>query len=197
MTNQYEKTFLNLLERVAVLEEKMEAVEKKEVKSNLKEVHAMDTNQSVAGSTFNKNTLIKELKNEMDSLGIEVNKASISDGGGVITKYGDNDSRKVMLRRSRNYSAKGYEWRGWHTIKAADVDLFDGFILSIENEGRLHFFIFSKKDFNTVLKQKQTDSNGIYHFYLNKEQDGKTTDDREDDIINMDKYYNNWEALKH
>lgn len=193
MTNGYEKTILQLIERVTTLEERIKVLE---VNQQGSDNDVKEENIKKVGTQFNKDALIKEVKHTVKSLSIDVQKASIADGGGVITKYENNEPKKVMLRRSRNYAAEGYEWRGWHTIKLDDIDVFDGFILSIENNGKLDFFVFSKNDFMKVLKQKQTDTNDIYHFYFNKTEAGTITDDRENEIINMQDYYSNWGALQ-
>lgn len=200
MNNNYEKTILNLLERVAVIEDEMKILKENQIKIDSEEVLSEKKDKSKIHATFNKNGLINELKNKVASLGIEITKASLAEGGGVITKYRDNESKKAMLRRSKNYVEKGFDWRGWHTIKSSDIKSFDSFIFSIENEGKLHFFIFSKQEFKKVLALKTTDSNDIYHFYLNKSTNNEgvslVTDDREDSVIDMKEYYQNWNALK-
>ncbi len=139
----YERTILELLERVAVLEDDLKVMKKEQIKADSKELHVESKKEL---PTFNKDGVIKEVKNNVDSLGIEVKKASIADGGGVVTKFGNNESKKVMLRRSRNYTGKGYKWRGWHTINIKDIKpLFDRFIFSVENDGKLHFFVLYRE----------------------------------------------------
>src|SRR5699024_2213916 len=138
----------NLLERVATLEERMDRLEGKQAeKAEGAQENIEESDQNKSKNTYNKNALILELQNTLAPMDINVSKASPQQGGGVLTKHKNKNTQKVMLRRSRNYHVNGYKWRGWHTIKAIDIDSFDGFIFSVENAGKLHFFVFNKKDF--------------------------------------------------
>jgi len=197
MKMEYEKTILSILERVVTLEEKVNKLESEEVKYREEETEDENKERKSQENKHNKDSIIRELRNKLQPKGIKVTKASREEGSGVIiSSENDKEVKKVMLKRSRNYPRPGFEWRGWHTIEKETIDFFDGFILAVEKNGELYFFLFGKEDFQAVLSQKQLDKNEIYHFYLNKNNGGDITDDREDPEINMKKYYKNWEVLK-
>ena len=60
----------------------------------------------------------------------------------------------------------------------------------------IHWFIFTKKQFQQLLTQKKSQSNGMISIYLDQTENGKYIDGREKNPIDISYAVNQWSVLK-
>lgn len=202
---KYEKLLLDLLERVAFLEEKVSELERSQIELEINEV--VDTSaktdiagDAVVGKQSNRALVLQEVTNILrDKHGFDVQKGKRADGGGLILfKYGRKSHLKILV--SRNYMVQpvepDYEWGGWHTFVPNENDQFDYYVFAvkIDENHPAHYFIFDKNKMSEIFGQKEADSNGYVHFYFRKRWNGKLVDAREEEV-DMSAFYNNWNLI--
>lgn len=200
---EYTKIILKLVNDMLKLEEKHSQLEKKveELEDSISTfIKTEETESSTPAKLFSKDQTISLITLKGLKEDIDVHKASMNEGGGVITKYKDHISKKVMLKSSRNYSQKDKQltFRAWHTLPVESLEMYDGYIFTVENGEDIELFIFTQQELKSyVMNKTPTKSNGneIYHFYFSKENNGKYVDRRGDEK-SITKYHNNWNALK-
>lgn len=194
---EYEKTLLNLIERVNELEDKVKALE-----SLLGAHHNEDSNRTLSSekektvkkTRVSKRMILQDLTTKLQSQNINYKVIT----GGIETTYHDHHPLKVLLTVSRDYGATDdYQWRSWLTINKDYLTQFDALLMAIKkNDGHIVYFILNQNELSKVLAKKQIDKAGIYHFYIDKTKDGGILDIRDIPYIDMDIYLNNWQALK-
>lgn len=189
---KYEKLLLDLMEKVAVLEERIELLEKKE-KDSLINYKEEDTAEKISTRALVMDHFEDTLH---ESTGFTMRKAKRSEGGGLILSKGEKEL-KVKLTVSKNFASEkeklDYKWRSWHTLSENELDLFDFYIFAIKPDDEdPNYFVFSKQQLNDVCNKKEIDSSGRYHFYFVQTLDHKTYEDR-DDNLPMTKYFNDFD----
>ena len=197
MKMQYEKLLLDLMERVVILEEKVEMLEMK----NERVEEDMMEEEARTDKTTNRAMVIQEVTDILrKKYGYDVQKGKRADGGGLIAaKDGKKLNFKIFV--SKNYMLQDvepdFEWGGWHTFAPSELNLFDYYIFAIKvnkNEPA-HYFIFSNEKLAAICAPKDTDSNGVVHFYFRKRHNGKLIEAREDEV-DVAKFYNSWDTIK-
>lgn len=110
--------------------------------------------------------LIKKDVIESDA-DVEIIKASIKNGGGLLRVLPDQSFQKIMLRRSRNYSdptidvvneedVLKYSFMTWFTVDADNISDFDYLLFFMHDEKKdIHYsFIFTIEEFKSLMKNK-------------------------------------------
>lgn len=114
---------------------------------------------------INKNESIQIIKSDIvnsPTKNLEVIKATIKNGGGLLKILPDQTFKKIMLRRSRNYAKPGlvkdeelleYAYMTWFTI---DVDSFNNFdyivFFTHDEETEEHYsLIFTSNNFKQLI----------------------------------------------
>lgn len=197
---QYEKLFLDLLERVAVLEERVADLES--ANQELEEKEEFETVDGTPTRTISNRSMVLQevteiLSNKYD---FKVQKGKRADGGGLIVfKNGKKSNLKILV--SRNYMMQPvepeYEWGGWHTFVPSELELFDYYIFAIKisDDKAVQYFIFNNKTMSEICAQKEPDSNGSVYFYFRKRWNGKLVDARGEEA-DMSAFYNNWNIIQ-
>lgn len=198
-----DRKYFELLGRLTELEERVEALEKrvKVLESNKVDGASIlvDTpEQYVATKKWNKNEVIEEIKQQASKHNIKIRKASMAEGAGVIV---EGSNKKVMLRRSRDYAISNhlkdeFKFSGWSTVTDEEMAGFDAYIFAVHHHKDIYFFIFNDEQMKDIKSRKDKDSQGRYHFYIAQTRDGQYVDHREDTVIPLDDFYNNWSVLK-
>ncbi|MGK0555221.1 hypothetical protein [Macrococcus capreoli] len=188
--------YFELLGRLTELEKRVEVLEGNKVSgaSMLVDTPA----EYVITKKWNKNEVIEEIKQQASKHNIKIRKASMAEGAGVIV---EGSGKKVMLRRSRDYAIANhlqdeFNFSGWSTVTDEEMSGFDAYIFAVHQHNDIHFFIFDDEQMKAVKNKKDKDSQGRYHFYIAKTREGKYVDHREDTVIPLDNFHNNWEVLK-
>ncbi|QNR09098.1 hypothetical protein [Macrococcoides canis] len=188
--------YFELLGRLTELEKRVEALEGNKVSGASMLVDTPE--QYVATKKWNKNEVIEEIKQQASKHNIKIRKASMVEGAGVIV---EDSNKKVMLRRSRDYAISNhlqdeFNFSGWSTVTDEEMKRFDAYIFAVHQNNDIHFFIFDDEQMKAVKNDKVNDSQGRYHFYIAQTREGKYIDHREDTVIDLNKFYNNWNILK-
>ena len=187
---KYEKLLLDLMEKVAVLEERIELLEKKEKDS------LIDYEEDTADKLSTRALVMNHFENILHkSTGFSMRKAKRAEGGGLILSNGEKEL-KVKLTVSKNFASEKekliYKWRSWHTLAENELDLFDFYIFAIKPDDEdPNYFVFSKQQLRDLCNRKGIDSSGRYHFYFVQTLDHKTYENR-DDNLPTDEYFNDF-----
>ncbi len=191
----YERTILELIERVSAMEEKIDLLEQE---NRNKENLTLSPKKSTRN--FTKDDVIRRIREELSKYKITVRKGSNLEGGGLFLKYSDETEKHVLLKLSRNYvptnltKFEQFKWRGWHRVVHEDVPSFEHYIFSIEHNGEIDFFIMNQEQYISLTKGKTKDANSNYYFYFVEDLNGNIYEDR-DEINDMRLYFNNWGNL--
>ncbi len=198
----YERTILEMMERIKTIEERLEIWGEHNPKiENLddrnEEGDVMTQELKKSGRILSRNEIMQILR---DNYGFNVRKANRSEGSGiVISKNGKQYNIKVSF--SRSYPAYANEdviCSGWHTrleevINNQDFPFFIFVVADAEN--RFHYFIFKRQDIINVFHYKVYDSHRRLHFYFRVRKNGKPFEVREIEK-DMSLYYNNWTVFE-
>lgn len=196
----YERTILEMLERIKILEEKVTILEGYDHElENLddEEVDAVTQESKESGRKLSRNEIMKILR---DKYGFNVRKGNRSEGSGiVISKNGKPYNIKVSYSRSYfDYVNEEVICSGWHTVfeKELNNQDFPFFIFVVSDaENKFHYFIFKREDIIHVFDYKVYDSNNKLHFYFRVRKDGRPFELREIEK-DMSPYYNNWTVFE-
>lgn len=196
----YERTMLEMIERIKTLEEKVAMLEEcyREMEnSDDEEVDAMTQESKESGRTSSRNEIMKILR---DTYGFNVKKGNRSEGSGiVISKNGKPYNVKVSYSRSYfDYVNEEVICSGWHTLFEKEINNqecpFFIFVVA-DAEKKFHYFIFKREDITKVFDYKVYDSNRKLHFYFRVKEDGRPFEVREIEK-DMSPYYNNWTVFE-
>lgn len=192
----YERTILELMERVSSMEDRIDLLEK-EVKT--REELIMLPKESIRN--FTKDDVVRIIQEELSKYKITVRKGANIEGGGLFLKYPDGREKHVLLKLSRDYvptNSKKFEqfkWRGWHRVRDEEgASIFDDYIFSIEHNGDIDFFIMNQEQYISLTEGKVKDTNSNYYFYFVEDFNGNIYEDR-DEVNDMKLYFNNWKNL--
>lgn len=196
----YERTILEMMERIRTLEEKVSILEEYyHEMENLddEEVDAMTQESKESGRTSSRNEIMNILR---DQYGFKVRKGNRSEGSGiVISKSGKPYNIKVSYSRSYfDYVNEEVICSGWHTLFEKEINNpeFPFFIFVVADaEKKFHYFIFKREDIIKVFHYKVYDSNRKLHFYFRVRKDGRPFELREIEK-DMNPYYNNWTVFE-
>lgn len=198
---EYTEIVLKLVNDMLKLEKKVEHLQEcvtilsKEKQKDMQN----DTNNSITKKMFSKNETISLLKESASKQGIEINKASRKEGGGVLIKH-DGHSSTGLLKSSRNYvqDKQELDFRAWHTLPLEALENYSSFIFTVENGVSIDIFVFTQSELKSYLKDKrisQSNNESIYHMYLSKKANGDYVDLRDGEKL-VNRYHNNWQSLK-
>lgn len=120
----------------------------------------------------------------------------------------DGRSHRLYLAASGNYEEGGKgNFSAWHSLKMSAVHntAYTAFILSAEDElNRLRFFCLSRNSMLKIARQKteglpasSKHTTSLIHFYPsgNGARGCGFTDKRDENLLDLDPYYNNWGVL--
>jgi hypothetical protein len=197
----YERTVLEMMERIKSLEEKVTTLEKcyhEMDKLDDEEVDVMTQESKESGRTSSRNEIMNILR---DQYGFSVRKGNQSEGSGiVISKNGKSYNVKVSFSSSYfDYVPENVICSGWHTLyeKIINNPLLPFFIFVVADaEKKFHYFIFKREDIKKVFQHKVPDSTGKLHFYFRVREDGMPVELRDKIEKNMSPYYNNWSIFE-
>lgn len=114
-------------------------------------------------------------------------KLTISNGRSII--------EKIMIKASKSFREKEGYPSGWFTVHQDQLNQYDLYFLVVKDfKGELHALIMTQADMDDWIRNKSTDSNGNYHFYVNLIE-GKWIDDREGEY-DCSRFYNNWNVVE-
>ena len=124
--------------------------------------------------------------------------AKRSEGSGLFIINQNNGHRlHALLRNSGDYRSNDFKFNGFVSLNERDVDKFDVMIFSVfDRNEKVHWFIFSKQQFQQLLTQKTKQSNGMISIYLDQKENDKYVDGREKDPIDISYAVNQWSVLK-
>lgn len=164
---------------------------------------------------LNKKESIAIIKKEVleSAVDVEIIKASIKNGGGLLKVLPDQSIRKIMLRRSRNYSDPTlenineeeileYSYMTWFTIDSESINHFDYLLFfTYDGEKKMNYsFVFTAEEFKTFLENKTFEK--VINIYIQQVRAtgewiitrlGKNI---EDIPINVTAHLNNWKILE-
>lgn len=150
---------------------------------------------------MSKDEIINLIKKHVEPLELTVKKAKpkLGEGSGILVTS-DFGTKKVMIRSSKDYAiqnnlTEAYLFSGWSTADKDELEEYDAYIFSVQDEDNVTFFIFNKEEMNDILKNKNTDKNKRYHFYLAKDRNGIYLDHR-DGGIQLGHFVDAWHLLK-
>jgi hypothetical protein len=196
----YERTVLEMLERIKTLEEKVNSLEENNHDhKNLDngKINKAPTEAGQSGRTLSRNEVMKILH---DNYGFNVKKANRSEGSGIVILK-DNKSFNVKVSYCRSFDEYANEeviCTGWHTLFENDLNnpKFPFFIFVIADAAKkLHYFIFKRENIINEFKYKVLDANKKLHFYFRVRKDGRPFEVREIEK-DMICYYNNWTVFE-
>ena len=152
----YERTILEMLERIKTLEEKVTMLEEYNHElENLddEEVDAVTQEAKESGRKLSRKEIMNILR---DKYGFNVRKGNRSEGSGiVISRNGKPYNIKVSYSRSYfDYVNEEVICSGWHTLFEKEVNNkeFPFFIFVVADvENKFHYFIFKREDIINVL----------------------------------------------
>ncbi|HDK5676958.1 TPA: hypothetical protein PTC03_002381, partial [Staphylococcus pseudintermedius] len=154
-----------------------------------------------------KNKMIADIKQilslDLENKGFFVRKAipKNGEGSGIIVENQDKSKvSKIMVKRSKDYAeisniADEFVFSGWFTSNDSELGEYDGYIFIVYKENVPTYFVFDKKDMNSILDQKIQDSHGRYHFYLAKDKNGQYFDHREGELL-LTGNVNSWKKIE-
>jgi len=196
----YERTILEMLERVKTLEEKVNILEKYiDLSDNLdsEEIDDVTPVPKVSGRILSRNEIMKILR---DKYGFNVRKANRTEGSGiVILKNGKPYNVKVSYSGSYpQFANEEVICTGWSTQSEKDINNpdFPFFIFVVADaSNKYHYFIFKREDIINEFKEKEFDAKKRLHFYFRIKKDGSPVEVREIEK-DMSSYYNNWTVFE-
>lgn len=190
----YEKITLEMLERIKVLEEKVEMLEQNSEKiDKIDEVKQAFNNTKESGRTLSRLEIMKILK---EDYGLEVRKGNRGEGGGVvISRNGKLYNVKISYSQSYfKYINEDVICSGWNTLFRKEVENQDlpFFIFAIaDDNNEFHYFIFKREDILKEFDYKVYDTHNKMHFYFRLTKEGRAIELREIEK-DIKAYYNNW-----
>jgi hypothetical protein len=192
----YERTILEMMERIQSLEEKVAMLEEfnHEVKNmDDEKVDAMTQESKESGRISSRNEIMKILH---DKYGFNVRKGNRIEGSGIVISInGKPHNIKVSYSRSYfDYVNEEVICSGWHTLFEKEINNqeFPFFIFVVADaENKFHYFIFKRENIINVFDYKVYDSHKRLHFYFRVRKDGRPFELREIEK-DMSSYYNNW-----
>lgn len=195
----YERTILEMLERVKTLEEKVNMLEdfKGDIENNIDEEEEEMT--QVAKESGRKLSRLEIMKILSENYGFSVRKGNRSEGSGIVaSKSGKSYNIKVSYSRSYfDYINEEVICSGWHTLfeKEIENEGFPFFIFVVADaEDKFHYFIFKREEIIKEFDYKVYDVNKKLHFYFRVKKDGRPVELRETEK-DMRAFYNNWDAF--
>ncbi|OFK31642.1 hypothetical protein HMPREF2821_08340 [Staphylococcus sp. HMSC065C10] len=195
-----DQKYYALLGKINELEQRVSQLEDDIFKSNEKEEANMPK--------LNKNQLVQQVKNVIESKLLddtyEVKKAIPKNGEGsglfLNNKNNPDNSKKVMLKQSKDYSKQynfidEYKYSGWFVVSNDEINMYDAFIFVVfDTHNNSHYFIFDHEEMLDVLKSKNLDNNGRYHFYLAEDHNSQYFDHREGGLL-LPHHVNQWSYI--
>jgi hypothetical protein len=114
--------------------------------------------------------------------------------GKLTISNGVNTVKRILIRTSKSFREKEGIPSGWITVNEDLLNKYDLYFFVVKDFiSELHVFVMNQNDMSDWIKDKQCDSNGNYHFYINYLH-GSWIDDREGEY-NFGRYYENWSTV--
>lgn len=156
---------------------------------------------------ISKNEMIAHIKKvvslDLEAKGFFIRKAipKNGEGSGIIIENEDkNNQKKIMVKKSKDYSAQykiddEFNFSGWFTSSDSELREYDGYIFTVYKDSVPTYFVFDKNDMKVILKQKNQDSKGNYHFYLAEDKNGQYFDHRDGGLL-LSGNVNAWDKIE-
>lgn len=194
----YERTILEMLERIKTLEEKVNDLEDNNIPENLNyKADDIDSILKVKGRSSARNEIMEIFHNEY---GFNVRKANRIEGSGIVILE-NSKTYNVKVSYSGSYPQFANEeviCSGWTTLSEKDINSkdFPFFIFVVADDtNKYHYFIFKQEDLINEFKYKVYDSHKRLHFYFRVKKNGSPVEVREIEK-DMAAYYNNWKVFE-
>lgn len=112
----------------------------------------------------------------------------LGEGSGIVLKYDDEPDQKILVKRSQDYVERIhqealYEFSGWSTVAASDIDKYDTFVFVVFVDGMQYRFVLGQSAMKQLVSHKTVDANDKYHFYFAKDFDDNYVEMRHGVII--------------
>lgn len=110
------------------------------------------------------------------------------EGSGIVLKYLDEPDHKILVKRSQDYVERIhqdalYEFSGWFTVNASDIDQYDTFVFVVFVDGMQYRFVLGQTAMKRLVSHKAVDVNNKYHFYFAKDFDDNYVEMRHDEVM--------------
>lgn len=112
----------------------------------------------------------------------------LGEGSGIVLKYDEEPDQKILVKRSQDYVERInqealYEFSGWSTVAASDIDKYDTFVFVVFVDGMQYRFVLGQSAMKQLVSHKTVDANDKYHFYFAKDFDDNYVEMRHGVII--------------
>ena len=123
--------------------------------------------------------------------------AKRSEGSGLFIINQENGHRlHALLRNSGDYRSNDFKFNGFVSLNKSDISQYDLMLFSVnDRNNKVHWFVFTKKQFQKLLEQKKPQSNGMISIYLDQTTNGEYVDGREKNPIDIGYAVNQWSVL--
>ena len=102
----------------------------------------------------------------------------------------------ALLRNSGDYRSNDFRFNGFVSLNKSDISQYDLMLFSVnDRNNKVHWFVFPKKQFQKLLKQKKPQSNGMISIYWVQTTNGEYVDGREKNPIDIGYAVNQWSVL--
>ncbi|WP_121664497.1 hypothetical protein [Metabacillus litoralis] len=179
----------NLENKVEMLEVRLSDNQRSFENEEVNEINNEEQPKRITRSVARKQAIDK-IENLNPSINVKI--AKRSDSGDLIIQ-----KNKITLDAKFYYSKSHIKEHvsSWHTVKEEDIfnDDIDIHIFSVSYEGEFHTFLFTAQELQNFVKNKESGSAELYHFYFHKHGD-QTTEVR-DGEKDVNKFYERWSVV--
>lgn len=205
MNNNFDSNsvIINILEGINELKNEMTDLKTKvdqllaTQKESNNNVKSKDSKDRISTPSLKKHTAVQLINEIIAKDNLKAQIAKRSEGSGLFIINQENGHRlHALLRNSGDYRSNGFKFSSFISLNKSDVDRFDVLIFSIfDRNKKVHWFIFTKQQFQQLLKQKKPQKNGMISMYLNQKNDGEYVDFREKKPIDISYAVDQWSVL--
>ena len=157
-------------------------------------IPGVDSDESIPSKNEMIRQIIDEMKSEQNLNLLQADRVlkavpKQGEGSGIVLKYQDGSSdQKILVKRSQDYIERlnkeaSYEFSGWFTVPASDIDQYDTFVFVVFVDGMQYRFVLRQDAMKQLITHKTVDANNKYHFYFAKDFDDNYVEMRHDEVL--------------